>query len=83
MLLDQYNTLHTVLELEVRLATEEEEKKLLQVKLEEVREEVRKNKYFSVTSSCRVLASYSHRLGGAGRKVLATATGMCPFCAGT
>ena len=34
-------TLSTVLELEVRLATEEEEKKLLQSRLEEVREEAR------------------------------------------
>lgn len=33
--------LSTVLELEVRLATEEEEKKLLQSRLEEVREEAR------------------------------------------
>ena len=32
---------HTVLELEVRLATEEEEKKLLQSRLEEVREQAR------------------------------------------
>ena len=34
--------LSPVLELEVRLATEEEEKKLLQSRLEEVREEARK-----------------------------------------
>lgn len=34
--------LSAVLELEVRLATEEEEKKLLQSRLEEVREEARK-----------------------------------------
>ena len=35
------NSLSTVLELEVRLATEEEEKKLLQSRLEEVRENAR------------------------------------------
>ena len=35
------NSLSTVLELEVRLATEEEEKKLLQSRLEEVREDAR------------------------------------------
>ena len=35
------NSLSIVLELEVQLATEEEEKKLLQSRLEEVREEAR------------------------------------------